>query len=734
MKHFFCWTFLSLAFSLVSAQALQILPNISVIENGNTLITPFAGGLHAPQFSPIDFNNDGKQDLFAFDRACSCVKTYLNTATMPNSIHYEFAPQYVQAFPKLQDWALLRDYNCDGKMDIFTAKSDSIVVYTNTSTNGNLSFSAMNSILMANNAYIFVATSDIPAIDDIDNDGDMDILAFESQGFYVQYYKNLSKENYNDCQHLEFMIDTHCWGKFKEDGLNNDISLNQNCPGNIVSPISTGIEKSRHSGSTLCTYDQDGNGSKELLVGDISFNNVVYLNNAGTPTNALIDSQDFYFPSYDVAANIYLFPAAYIFDADNDNQEDLIVTPSNVVTSLNTNQLWFYKNNGSNNNHDFYKTSSNFLQSDMIDCGSASRPVFFDYNSDGKLDIVVGNDYYKLTSSTGFSDLTVYENIGTNQQAQYQLVTRQYLGANTLFTNPILIGFHPTFGDLDGDGDSDLVIGESQGKLYVFENIAAPNAPAQFDLLYSEYKNIDVGAMAMPQLFDLDNDGLLDLLIGEQTGIINYYRNIGTATNADFAPIATTEILGGIDVNLVCCLGYSQPFFYRNANNQTELLLGTEYGEVWHYTNIDNNLTGNFTQMSNHFGELHAGYRASICAADINNDGFMDYALGNMLGGVELFTANQNVAIASPLLQAPLNWQLSPNPSQSSEGKIIILETLKENIVFEVFSIEGKKLHSQTIKKEQHEISLPFLTSGIYFVKLSNEKGDLGVKKWVVGL
>ena len=51
--------------------------------------------------------------------------------------------------------------------------------------------------------------------------------------------------------------------------------------------------------------------------------------------------------------------------------------------------------------------------------------------------------------------------------------------------------------------------------------IAAPN-----------YFNIDVGYFSQPQLIDVNRDGLLDIIIGEQDGSLNYCPNSGTATIA----------------------------------------------------------------------------------------------------------------------------------------------------------------------------------------------------------
>src|SRR3989344_7339812 len=106
--------------NLVSAQLLyQAFRNdsIKVYENNNLLKNPWAGGLNSVQVSPIDLNNDGLKDLFVFDRCGNRITTYLNKGTT-NISDYQFSATYKDSFPKLENWALLRDYNCDGKEDI----------------------------------------------------------------------------------------------------------------------------------------------------------------------------------------------------------------------------------------------------------------------------------------------------------------------------------------------------------------------------------------------------------------------------------------------------------------------------------------------------------------------------------------------------------------------------------------------------------------------------------------
>lgn len=97
----------------------------------------------------------------------------------------------------------------------------------------------------------------------------------------------------------------------------------------------------------------------------------------------------------------------------------------------------------------------------MIELGEGAYPVLFDADADGKKDLIVGNlGYY--TVNTNKSKLAYYRNIGTNTSPSFSLITRdyQFLSSYNIFS------MAPTFGDLDGDGDKDLIVGATNGKVH----------------------------------------------------------------------------------------------------------------------------------------------------------------------------------------------------------------------------------------------------------------------------
>ena len=72
---------------------------------------------------------------------------------------------------------------------------------------GNVSFSLETELVKAYNTShlnLYVSSTDIPSVDDIDNDGDFDVITFSIFGSNLEYHKNLSVENYEHATILSF--------------------------------------------------------------------------------------------------------------------------------------------------------------------------------------------------------------------------------------------------------------------------------------------------------------------------------------------------------------------------------------------------------------------------------------------------------------------------------------------------------------------------------------------------
>ena len=705
--------------------------SVSVSNTNNTLLKyPWAGGMNSVQFGELDIDRDGTMDLIAFDRHGMRKMCFINKGT-PNNINYSLEQTYAELIPELNDWAIFVDYNGDGKSDIFTYSPGwaGMKVYKNISDNilkfKLVVFPYLASFQGGGYVNLLVTNVDYPGIADIDNDGDLDILTFWGLGSFVEMHKNMSMEKYGHADSLDFIKTVYCWGNFAESEESNTIYLDT-----CFFDEGKQLRKERHTGSTFLLLDLDADNDKDLLLGDVDYPGLFAMTNGGTSEDALITSYDTTFPSNSETAKLFSMPVSAYIDVNNDGLKDLLVSPFDpgITSSQNKNSVWLYLNSGANNQPVFTLSTKNFLQSEMLDFGSGAYPVFTDWDNDGLTDLFVGDYGYYLYSwydnahflhSAYQGKLSWYKNTGTAQQPEFQLWEHDF----AQLWSEELIGIYPAFGDLDGDGRTDLLVGHSSGKLIYLKN----TGNSSFEVVDRNFFGIDVDDFSTPQLFDLNKDGLLDLIIGEKNGNLNYYENTGTSSEPQFE--LTTDSLGKVIVRdlTLSYAGYSTPWFFRESDNVTKLVVGSEQGQLFYFTNIDNNLEGKFTE-SDELGILldtsnvsfDRGKRTAACLMDIDGDGKLEMIAGNYSGGLEYFGGATEVSpgFAEIVSNSRKKLMISPNPA-SHLIEIYFPEAVSEYQV-QIYSLNGKIesiLTSKTSSSQTLVVNISKLSSGIYFVK-----------------
>ncbi len=725
-----------LIYTFSYAQNLQQ-QNLPFFENNKKLDLALTGGFNNPQFSEVDINNDGIQDLFVFDKTGDVPMYFMNKGTA-DQIDYHFAPDYAIDFPPVRSWVLLRDFNCDGIMDLFAHNQvpAGITVYQGYYDNDKIAYTKIVDYidypgLSGFPLNLFITGEDYPAIDDLDNDGDLDILTFGIGGGWVEYYENQSQDLGYGCDSLIYELVDNCWGRFYESGLTIALELSpsmDSCVG-LANFIGKSADEGVHVGSTLLTLDMDNDDDKELVLGDISFTNVVMgINGGGNPDTAWINSQFTDFPPNTTPVNIPTFPATFHVDVNNDGKKDFLAAPNARNISESYLCSWYYENTGDNDFPVFEYRKNTFLVEEMVDLGRGSAPTFFDHNSDGLMDIVVGSYGYYQSGGNHLGSIFLYENTGTIDMPKYTLVSDNY---TNLPAGLNLHGMNITFGDLDNDGDKDMVFGEEFGKLYYHENLDTGNGIAVFgdlETLPDDGGQIDIGQFAAPYLVDIDRDGLLDLIIGELNGNINYWRNVGTPTSPVFTEI--DAFFGEIDSREY---GYPEGFCdvaVIEIDGEYVLFTGSEPGNIRRYINIEDSLAvgAPFFQADSLFGGIVQGVRTRLDVADINNDGLLEYLIGNKRGGLALYSDSQ-LLTSNPVPDAPdFTFTLYPNPAEDVLN-IRYIHPQGQAATLRVYDVLGRTLHHQNINQNT-QLDIQQFSNGIYFCAV--QKGnELSVKKFI---
>ena len=184
--------------------------------------------------------------------------------------------------------------------------------------------------------------------------------------------------------------------------------------------------------------------------------------------------------------------------------------------------------------------------------------------------------------------------------------------------------------DTDGDGDNDLVHAANDGQLYWIENRGTPQEPdwrtrIPLDLPRQED--------ASPTLGDLDDDGDLDLLIGRRDGTLVFAENRGSSANPASRWLLRNTRYGDIDPG-----NTSRPLFVAGSplSNRSEdarsptLLVGHSSGQIHAYQGSTDDSTDSirWTLASTSLGGITLEPSPTPAFIDWNGDGFTDLLAG----------------------------------------------------------------------------------------------------------
>ena len=271
----------------------------------------------------------------------------------------------------------------------------------------------------------------------------------------------------------------------------------------------------------------DGDGDLDLVIGTARNGLAFYENVDGVLE-----------PSWSRSEGLghHLIPAAV--DLNGDGRLDVIVGSASgplVVLQNAGNQTKRYK-------WDYRVLTGAESTIDGTGMGAFSAPAYGDWSGDGVQDLVVGESSGALHAFPPSADADMGSG-GALPDADMGL--------------PAASGYSsPASGDLDGDGDDDLVVGAEDGTLRFLENVGGRTFVA-VEGSGSPVWDIQLPSFTHPALSDVDSDGDLDLLVGAADNRLHYFENVGNATSPSFRmavgdgiPLGLSGLLAGETVRL----------------------------------------------------------------------------------------------------------------------------------------------------------------------------------------
>jgi hypothetical protein len=702
-----------------------------VTVNQKAIQFPWTGGMNTPQIMNADINVDHKTDVVVFDRSGGVWMPFIWNGNM-----LKYSPEYKIIFPRVAEWVILKDSNGDGLADLFSYSTSpgvaGVDVYDATMVDNKLSFKKRffpadrNNILYYTSGNfrlnIYVSNVDYPSIEDIDRDGDLDILSYEPGGVQVIFYKNQAVEKGLAKGSFDFVIGDFCYGKILEDGFSDKITLSPNK--NKCAPGLSGGLEVRHSGSTILSWDRDFDHDYDLVIGDIASSNLIYLTNGGDTSYAYMNMQETKFPLNSSPVDIPYFVTPFLVDLNNDGIGEFLAGSNFQYGSDNYHCLWRYDRNAQNpKNYDF--TTNAFITDQTIDFGEETYPALADVTGDGLIDIVVGNGGYFDRAGIHDASMFLFKNTGTAKKPAFQLIDTNWLNFRQFSSSTN--SFAPAFGDLDNDGDQDLVVGEVLGTLYYMQNTGGKNKPMVFNQIKQAYSLIDVGQYSAPQIEDIDHDGQQDLVIGDRNGTIHFFKNTGSPSAPLFSSAPTITPLGNIDTRVVgYATGNATPCIIHSQKKRY-LLVGTSGKDLLLY-NDPLASSASLGLLSPFWGSIHEGDNVHPAVTDIDQDGRLDLLLGNQRGGLSWYQSDlpSDFSVSNKNIPPPFNIRIYPNPARDHCKVSTDLPLIDSYLA--IYDIKGQQVFKTIWKSNNSDVDLTVIPDGIYLLELKSRQGAMRQK------
>jgi hypothetical protein len=156
--------------------------------------------------------------------------------------------------------------------------------------------------------------------------------------------------------------------------------------------------------------------------------------------------------------------------------------------------------------------------------------------------------------------------------------------------------------------------------------------------------DLDAGYYSVPSYVDWDHDGANDLLVGESTGKVRWYRNQGSAAIPLFNGHTYLQA-GGSDLQVPFggCLGAYPRTVDWNGDTRTDLLVGDSAGgaTVFLNTSLDPSNpvldAGQAVRAGSPPADIDVGDRAAVKPVDWDGDGVEDLLMGDGAGNVRFY-------------------------------------------------------------------------------------------------
>jgi hypothetical protein len=560
-------------------------------STGRALELAFAGGLNIPRPQLVDLDADGDLDLIVQEYSNRMMHFIREGNAADGLPRFRLASTHYAGID-VGEWSRFADIDGDGLVDVFGEWPNSYIRYWASAAPGAQASArpgvqasyraAPDSLRDAAGTAIFADRQNIPQIGDINCDGVPDLLIGRITGIILQYTM-VAKE-----PQPVFRLVTDRWQDLE---------------------IITG-QGSMHGANTMALADYDNDGDLDLFWGDFFEAGLLLFRNVGTCAQPRLLTEGTRFPENDpVVTSGYNAPA--FGDLEGDGGMDLVMGVLGGAYDPNRTTIENLFLSARTPDGRYLPRTRQLLP--MLDVGSESIPALVDLDGDGDLDLLLANKIDPADRRT--SRIYVLQNTGTRLAPAF--VLQGTLGL------PPAYHYAPAFGDLDGDGRPEMVLGSFGARLSLWKP-GPPGLPA-LQVVDSALVTITRGSNTTPTLGDVDGDGDLDLFIGEASGTLNFYRNDGSRTAPTFTLVS--DQFDSLDVGR-----RSAPHLVDiDGDGDLDLLVGSDDQGVVLFRNHGMRTAPRFVRDLDFSPEVAPV--AAPTTGDLDGDGHLELIVGTAGGG-----------------------------------------------------------------------------------------------------